>query len=335
MQKARTRGFLFLILFFLVAVACTPSHNTPNAPNTGPDVYLTGYAGYTLNGTSVVQGSVYWKNKTLVPLPGGQFATAMALSNTDVYVSGNAGYSGGTTEAAYWKNGVITKLGSAPSYAASMAMSGPDLYIVGNAFLNGVYEAAYWKNGVWTSLSQMSSSASYGIAFSGQDVYIVGKDGNNGTQGVYWKNGVEQVLLQDTASDANAIAIAGNNIYIAGSIDADGSHPTAAYWKNGIRTDLGDADLRPGIDNTYASGIAVSGSDIYVIGFFNSINPVYWKNGVLHKLSGGGFENITNNQNGIVLFNNDVYISSLLSSYWKNDSLISLGNGYATNILLR
>src|SRR5665213_3927767 len=107
MQTARISGFSAWILFFLFAVACTPSHNTPTPPHTGPYVYLTGYAGYTLNGTTILQGAVYWKNKTLVPLPGGQFATAIALLDTDVYVSGNAGYSGGTTEAAYWKNGVI------------------------------------------------------------------------------------------------------------------------------------------------------------------------------------------------------------------------------------
>jgi hypothetical protein len=93
--------------------------------------------------------------------------------------------------------------------------------------------------------------------------------------------------------------------------------------------------VRPGIDNTYASGIAVSGMDVYVIGYFDSVNPIYWKNGILHKLSGGGSENSTNNQNGIVLLNNDVYISSTISSYWKNDTLTGLGNGYATNILVR
>jgi hypothetical protein len=333
MKTISTQFFLAGIFLFLFAVSCTPSHDTP--AHTGPDVYLTGYGGYTINGGTIVQGALYWKNKTQVPLPGGQFATAIALSGTDVYVSGVAGYTGGTTEAVYWKNGVITKIGQAPSYAASLSISGSDQFIAGNAEFNGVYTAAYWKNGVWTNLSQNSGSAAYAIAVSGQDVYIAGKDGTNGTQAVYWKNAVEYPLIQDTVASANAIVLSGNNLYIAGSISVDGSHPTACYWKNGIRTDLIDAGLRPGIDNTYASAIAVSGSDVYVTGFFNSVNPVYWKNGELHELSGGGYENITGNQNGIALFNSDLYISAINGSYWKNDTLTSVGDGYATNILVR
>src|SRR5665213_235866 len=89
------RRFLSWTLLFIFTASCTPGHDNPAPPpHTGPDIYLTGYAGYSLNGQTILQGSVYWKNDTLVPLPGGQYATAIALSDSDVYVCGNAGAEG-------------------------------------------------------------------------------------------------------------------------------------------------------------------------------------------------------------------------------------------------
>jgi hypothetical protein len=60
----------------------------------------------------------------------------------------------------------------------------------------------------------------------------------------------------------------------------DDSTNTACYWKNGVRTGL----AAPG-NRSYASSIAVSGSDVYVAGYYYDISTgtftaCHWRNGV-------------------------------------------------------
>ena len=67
-----------------------------------------------------------------------------------------------------------------------------------------------------------------------------------------------------------------------------GNHAT--YWKNGVPTDLSANKS----EQTIATGIAVAGTDVYVVGYFmenGSSSPAYWKDGTEVKISGGGLIN--------------------------------------------
>jgi hypothetical protein len=89
-----------------------------------------------------------------------------------------------------------------------------------------------------------------------------------------------------------------------------------------------------------ATGIAVSGSDVYVTGYSYDLtyssndmpSPVFWKNGVLDSLF------ITGNQAqtvAVAVQGSDVYIagsslglgSNTMAECWKNGVLDSLGEG--------
>jgi len=275
-----------------------------------------------------------------MPLTGGQFATGISFIDTNVYVCGNAGYSmpggGYATEAVYWENGQIVKLGNPPSYARAIVIAGSDIYIAGIAEVNSIYSAVYWKNGTLVSLANIPYSVANAIAISGNDVYVAGNAGTNGFQAVYWKNGIQIPLENSVASQSNAIALAGSDIYVSGLIITGSGTQAAVYWKNGVRVNLNPASTDTMIVNTYASAIAVSGTDIYVSGFMNNAHELFWKNGLQTAVNNPNTApNITNNINGIVVSGPDVYISLNNCAFWKNDTVVEVGNGYATNIAVR
>jgi hypothetical protein len=146
------------------------------------------------------------------------------------------------------------------------------------------------------------------------DVYVAGSDGGQAT---YWKNGTPVTLPGGT--QANGIFVDGTDVYVCGyGSDPVTFNSVAMYWKNGVQTILSD-----GTNLVIATGITVSGGDVYVsgrVGFFGTIG-VYWHNGVEVSLG-------TGDPNGIFAApNGDIYIANGQwgnPSYWLNGSLVTL-----------
>ena len=145
------------------------------------------------------------------------------------------------------------------------------------------------------------------------DVYVAGSEGG---QAKYWKNGVGVTLPGGT--DCFGITVVGTDVYVCGM----GRNPVTqitngVYWVNGVPTYLPYGSL-----DTYATGIAVSGGDVYVTGRVSAFLNigVYWKNGVAISLGAG-------EANGISIDNGDIYIANSdvsNPSYWKNGVLVPL-----------
>lgn len=100
----------------------------------------------------------------------------------------------------------------------------------------------------------------------------------------------------------------------------------ATVWKNGVATSLTD-----GTNNAVANDVAVSGNDIYVVGFQEDANGVQtarlWKNGTQASLAStpGSLAN------KVVVNGDDVYIlgraienNSYVQKIWKNGILSTL-----------
>jgi hypothetical protein len=190
-------------------------------------------------------GAVYWKNGTMVSLPGNAptQASGIALSGSDVYVAGvSAGASGSVATA--WKNGTATALtsGSGISVAGGIAVDGNDIYISGTivGFLQNT--AVYWKNGVQANLTDQATTATAGgIAVDGGNVYVAGEAEllvnasiyPGLTAMLYWKNGTlanpQTTAQASTGMEIGGIALAGSDVYVAGNF---GNYP--GYWKNGV-----------------------------------------------------------------------------------------------------
>jgi hypothetical protein len=110
----------------------------------------------------------------------------------------------------------------------------------------------------------------------------------------------------------------------------NGNSGPARYWKNGIVQNLADSTHKG-----YANAIAVSGNDVYVVGYLsNSAHPdaVLWKNGVLVPLTDGTRYSLAY---AVAISGNDVYVAGVeynaqnvvVAKYWKNGAGIDLTDG--------
>jgi hypothetical protein len=252
----------------------------------------------------------------------------------DVYIIGNLSDNTGYARATYWKNGSPTTLSTTGmhTYAYDMALVGGDIYVTGMRNLGAQTEARYWKNGTEIPLSNAPSSA-HDIFAVGSDVYIAGYQIPAGkkTVAMYWKNGTP-VITTDGGSYATAtsIVVHGEDIYLGGHSTVSNGNIVATYWKNNLVHTLSDKV-------TFAHGIFVTGSDVYLTGSERNTGPgvgfvTYWKNGTPVYLSpglgsGAGVD--------IVVAGHDVYVAGVednaqgitVAKYWKNGNPIVLTDG--------
>lgn len=242
-----------------------------------------------------------------------------------IHVAGHgtpAGFANGA--ALYWKNGVMKPLtdGSLDSYAVGMTVVGSDVYVVGK---EGDV-AKYWRNGYPYALTDGTHSAEVrGIVASGADIYIAGNDGNFVK---VWKNGNLIYTLTDGTKDVAVrygLAVQGSDVYVGGHVG-----DKATVWKNGsviLETD--------GTNSAEIEGIAVSGANVYVSGWEDSVNghvSKYWLNGVMNIISGGLYGS---EPYGNALINGtDFYFAGFegdgnhdVAKVWKNGAATPLTDG--------
>ena len=83
----------------------------------------------------------------------------IALSGSDVYISGYSTSSTGIYTGGYWKNAVWTSLpftGMSSSMANNITIIGADVYIAGHVKSSiGIQIPGYWKNGTWSRLEPL------------------------------------------------------------------------------------------------------------------------------------------------------------------------------------
>ena len=157
----------------------------------GSDLYAAGYAG---------NNGKLWKNGTEISLPnstGCEFK-AIAVSGTDVYVTGNIG----ARTIRYWKNNSHTDI-TVPAgreiYSTGIAVENNDVYIAGWESTGTVLIAKYWKNGNEVVLGDgVRHSYTSGIAVKDGKVYVAGNQVAANTTFPYyatlWEDGVAKVI---------------------------------------------------------------------------------------------------------------------------------------------
>jgi hypothetical protein len=252
----------------------------------GDDVFL---AGYEYRWDDHPEKAMIWKNGVAQPLTDGNHeaaALSIFVSNNDVYV---AGYD--SSFAILWKNGVPIRLtdGTIPTNATSVFVSNGNVYVVGNERHADFNNIILWKNGNPQSLADGSDVYATSLSVSGNDVYVV----SNGPCAMLLKNGVAQTLsFSNCYFHPLSVFVAGEDVYVAGyeqQVECPYNMfgecfygPTKALvWKNGAMTWLTN-----GSQNAMANSIAVSGDDVYVVGY-NGDTGVIWKNGASKSLGKG------------------------------------------------
>jgi hypothetical protein len=366
----------FLILIVLGFCSCQKELSKEGSnTNTSSqvDVYVAGADSISILAHGI---PAYWKNGKPVYYTDGTIsysgtaaeATSIVVMGNDVFMTGYAQFCGSfrcSDRGMFWKNGISVSL-DLPTYPSSLAVSNNDIYIAGSSmYLEGTGgNAAYLKNETKTELpSGSTGSISTAIAVSGNDVYLagIGITGSiyNGPQkyiAKYWKN-ANAINLTDGTNGAQvwSIAVSGNDAYVAGMEwngksyqDASGNtykKSVAKYWKNSIPVILTD-----GTEDAITKSIAVSGTDVYVVGTewngksyqdasgytYKKSIAKYWKNGKAVNLTDGTEDA---EAKSIAVSGTDVYVAGTVNgyaTYWKNGVVVKLSNveSDATSIFL-
>jgi len=197
----------------------------------GNDVYVTGIRTIVNNSVPIL-----WKNLSETVLAAGGNASSVYVTANDVYVAGTAKDGNGYSNAAVWKNGVLTNLQGEASEARSVFVSKNDIYIAGTTRDGDYFKAALWKNGQLFILNKSSeTSFANSVYVVGDDVYVVGEVYNEdgSYRAALWKNGILYLLsfsqTDEKWSSANSVYVVGNDVYVAGHINQE-----STLWKNGV-----------------------------------------------------------------------------------------------------
>lgn len=172
-------------------------------------------------------------------------------------------------------------------------------------------------------------------------VYLVGSSlVDDVSVPVYWQDNriIELPRIDSTcAGYANSIIVAGQDIHIAGttfecSPEGTAETPVAAYWKNGIRTDL-ERPTAHAQDASEAQQVIVVNGNVYIAGYVTGDLgplPVYWLNGRIVYLNSIPYEGTKARASNIYVDGPDVYVSgaalfdTAYPVYWKNGTAFPL-----------
>lgn len=315
MKKSTPSIVLQVLLFFgvtvlsLTAVVQNKPANKAGSSQQAVDIYIGGHildenkAAYMKNGILVIVG----QKESVI--------NAMAVADNHVYAAGE-----GHGQAVYWKDGQEVALTTAPNNGAAFAITvfKNDVYVAGYERVDktrpGNYkawedEARLWKNGQPVPLV-ISKGLRSGLSNMAVDplsgtVYTSGMD-NSGTR--YWING-ELKTLADNGKPVDPVnmQILNNTLYVIGtnaySIPGAPDRIDAAYWSSAKGTVI-LTSAQP-LSASKASGIAVTGNDIYIAGYTNG-KIVYWKNGVATAL--GDAPDFPDNRYWIALAGTNIYV---------------------------
>ena len=199
------------------------------------------------------------------------------------------------------------------------------------------------------------TGGSSGADTSTANIYVLGTTGNDSL--VYWYKGVPTLLVRGSNVYGYSMVIVDSDVYVAGGVGEIDTTGTASYWKNGQQYTL---SLYDGAVGETATGIFVSGSDVYVSGTMHFNDPptasfpprwgftaCYWKNGQPTLLTDwadvvsyfGYLQSVRSDYTtGIYVSGNDVYVVGgerypinhplpfHFTGYWKNDVYVDLPN---------
>ncbi len=264
----------------------------------GQDIYIGG--SFTKVGDLVTANYIAkWNitNKTWSELGVGlnNAVNALAVIGTDLFVGGLFTTAGGSSanyiakwDGTGWSVLEGTGTNGTNNIVNALAVIGTDLYVGGGFTAAGgssAYRVAKWNGASWSALGSETiglNNSVYALAISGTDLYIGGSFTDIYGASAYTYNRIVKWTPADGGSwlplgvglnnSVSAIVVSGTDLYVGGSFtDIYGA---SAYTYNRIvkwtPADGGSwLPLGVGLNNS-VNAIAVSGTDLYVGGFFTS-----------------------------------------------------------------
>jgi len=225
----------------------------------------------------------------------------IAVVGSDVYISGKD---------YLLKNGISQPLsvnGNNTTNIIALTADSSDVYLLfkmNNPSGNPQDYYYLWKNGTITyhtlppindSLyisSSVRGTVANAMTVVSSNIYIAGRELRDDLvrNGGVWKNLVGTRYARGDSIPV-AIVISGSDVYIA----ANDSKDVGGVWKNGVKTSLTSLEGDRGLT---INGMAVAGSDVYVIGTVkntgNKTLAMLWKNGIGTALTDGLTDAVAN-----------------------------------------
>jgi len=261
--------------------------------------------------------------------------------NHSVFVSGWSNPPDASPDGAFyaklWNNGQGQQLtASQESRAMDVFVQGNDTYAAGCIQSGTMFNATYWKNGVQFTLPNAPNGSTVDCAkavfVKDSMVYVAGGPLYSSTTGALWVNGAASNL--SGCQDAVDVTVANGSVYVAGlSTDPNSNLTTATFWKNGLRTLMGDGNT-----TTTANALAVSDTNVYVVGRDVDFEIArLWRNGQVMNLPGAAFYSdavdvAVDGQNVYVLvIEEDQNTGNIRTVLYKNNTRSILSNDASVN----
>jgi stage V sporulation protein SpoVS len=279
---------------------------------------------------------------------------AIAVSGSDLYVAGQFYNVAGLRAAQYiakWNGSTWSALGSdvngngligGPVYA--LAMSGGNLYAGGDfEDAAGIATADYlakWNGHAWSAVGSDGAGngalngAVRAITASGSKLFVGGDftDAAGLTRADFiamWNGSTWSALGSDGAGGGAisgaggvwALAVSGSNLYVGGlfsDVAGIAAADAVARWDGSVWSALGSNGSGDGAISGWVDAINVSGSDVYVGGFFYDAAGIpeadmlaKWDGSVWSALgsNGSGDGALNGEVNAIALSGSDVYVA--------------------------
>lgn len=317
-------------------------------------VYMAGFA----RDGSGRQYAAYWRSGQITKLSNGigDEARTIAVAGSDVHVGGFR-MNGVNRVAAYWKNGQQMQLNLIGNYSGkasevyAIKTVGSDVYMFvtqpNRMSTTDPLYYYYYKNGnpvkilisenemreEYRGVARGNKSEHFFVTANG-DVYeagVVADYDDSRDRVVYWKNGHRVAERASEKLQKTNAPVQITSIYVTptGDVYIAGNKPTgktasetkvqAVYWKNG-----NEVTVTANLWNTYATGIFVDGSNVYVAGYEtrtpSHFSAMYWKNGIktiLHNYDTDQYDATTAS---IATGFGTVYVAGMhkTSLYWAN-----------------
>jgi hypothetical protein len=236
----------------------------------------------------------------------------------DIYVAGSY-QEGQLTQACYWKNGTLVKLGDGtkPSVAVSIRVKPNGDVVVAGTSGDDPRTAVYWLNGTITNVTNGQADADVrGLLVNGDSIILCGSEVYDGelSAAVWFKSNVvigfntyytgASGTFTDVKMNGTHVAAVGYEIY--------NNNKVALYVdrvNGGGRTLLADSNI-----NTLATALDIKNGEVFIAGVEDNgnasggYNGVYWRNGVKRLLANNQGTLNVSTQN-ILFQNNNLYIS--------------------------
>jgi hypothetical protein len=253
----------------------------------GNDLYVGG--AFTGAGGVSANRIAKWDGSTWSALGAGtdRQVRALAVSGTVLYAGGGFTNAGGVgaNYVAKWDGSTWSTVGAGMNNRVyALAVNGTDLFAGGDFTMAGTVSAhhiAKWNGSAWSALGSGMDSAVGALAADGANLYAGGTfttaGGVAAANIAKWDGNVWSSLGSGTGDWVNALAVSGTNLYVGGDFDSAGGTRAdfIAKWSGSSWSALGHGIV--GWPDYYGVGVyafALSGSDLYLGGFFTTFGTV-------------------------------------------------------------